>query len=448
MALMKWVAMAAAILCFSLLPATATAVSAPKPNIVVIMLDDMPQDVDVTLLSRMPHLAATFLEQGTRFTRFYSNDPLCCPGRTNFLTGLYSHHHGVLRNDGRDFQPRESIATALDREGYFTALSGKYLNGAALLADKTPPGWDRIAFSIIGYDSDWYAQGVRKTGGFQPDLVADYGVKYLRRAPASAPVFLYLAPVSTHGGSRVQNAEGWWMPDVAPRHLSDPRCAAIGQRVTPAWNESDVSDKPAWLQALKPLSTTGYELQRACRSLLSVDDMFAKVEYELSIEGRLANTMFVLLSDNGMGWGDHRLFGKSTPYSTHLPLMVNWYKVPPGTNDSLLSMVDLAPTLVQIAGGHIGPYPTGQLVPDGVDARKALFLKQPVNDALLEEHHVAHVWYALRTLDWHYVEWANGELELYDSAADPWELVNVASDPAYADVVADLHQRLAANIDT
>ncbi len=53
----------------------------------------------------MPTIRSVFLEQGLRFSNFSANDPLCCPGRSNFLTGLYAHHHGVIENDGRLLDP-------------------------------------------------------------------------------------------------------------------------------------------------------------------------------------------------------------------------------------------------------------------------------------------------------------------------------------------------------
>src|SRR4051812_6198050 len=68
--------------------------AAQPPNIVILMVDDLGV-MDDRLLSVLPTINSTFLQHGERFTDYIGNNPMCCPGRTNFLTGQYSHHTGV-----------------------------------------------------------------------------------------------------------------------------------------------------------------------------------------------------------------------------------------------------------------------------------------------------------------------------------------------------------------
>lgn len=426
--------------------------SSKSPDIVVLMLDDFPGDVDVRLLERMTFLDKFFVERGIRFTNVYGNNPLCCPGRVNFLTGLYSHNHGVTRNRASMFDPRMSIATQLQAAGYHTIHAGKYLNEYSQLEEKFPPGWDRFAATENGFYTDWWSEGtfVDRRSEYHTDVLKEYALQHVGSAPADAPLFLSLNPYAVHAALHK-------FPKPAPRHLGTSRCDGAGVRVTPAYNEADVSDKPSWVQSRPFLSPAkGWPLRKACESLLSVDEMFKAVTNELKAQGRMRDTIFLLTADNGMDWGDHRWFGKSTPSSTHIPLYVRWpaaLRNTPGEVDAHISMVDLAPTLLEAAGAPpLGPFPNGISGPDGLSVLPTILSRGeivPQRGALLEESPKEGgnipSWYAIRTTDgaWHYVEYQVGEKELYDLVQDPYELENLAEDPEHADTVLALSRELA-----
>lgn len=109
-------------------------------DVVVVLLDDVGQ-VGEDLWSRLPVIRRTFLDNGVVFDQAFGDTPMCCPGRSSFLTGLWTWHHGVIRNDARLFNDGETIATALSRAGYRTIYAGKYLNAMPALRDLTPDGW-------------------------------------------------------------------------------------------------------------------------------------------------------------------------------------------------------------------------------------------------------------------------------------------------------------------
>src|SRR5438045_3859259 len=111
------------------------------PNIVVVMLDDFGA-IDHRVFERLPNIKALFLDQGLEATNYWGNDPLCCPGRANFLTAQWAHINGVNTNDAKLLNPTETIATELHDAGYYTTICGKYLNQTQTLTDKSPPGWD------------------------------------------------------------------------------------------------------------------------------------------------------------------------------------------------------------------------------------------------------------------------------------------------------------------
>jgi arylsulfatase A-like enzyme len=283
--------------------------------------------------------------------------------------------------------------------------------------------------------------------GYGPKVAGDYAVRFLREAPGGAPAFLYLSFYAVHSAPGTTTADGYGLPDAGPYDDEDYRCDGAGSYRTPAFNEADVSDKPAFIQR-QPLWQRPYPLRRACEALQTVDDSVDLVYRELQAQGRLGNTLWVLVADNGMAWGDHRAYGKTTPYSTHLPAYVRWSARWGDARRSVsehASMVDLAPTIARAAGGHLGPYPTGQAAPDGQNLLGLLDGGGgPAREALLEEHHVGLDWLGLRTTDgrWHYVEWADGFVELYDLTVDPYELENVGDLGRLRRTVKDLSAML------
>ena len=115
----------------------------PRPNIVVIMTDDL----DAGLLKKLeslnqpngasviPHIKANLVDQGVTFTSSYVTNSLCCPSRATFLTGQYSHNTHVLTNEESQggivkFNDTKALPTWLKNQGcYRTGFVGKYLNG-------------------------------------------------------------------------------------------------------------------------------------------------------------------------------------------------------------------------------------------------------------------------------------------------------------------------------
>src|SRR5262245_41267852 len=92
-----------------------------RPNVIVIMLDDV-ASMDGRLLLALPEIRQVFLEHGVSFSDFHVETSLCCPGRAGFLTGQHTNHHGVVRNDARLFRPGMTLATQLHGLGYYTVL--------------------------------------------------------------------------------------------------------------------------------------------------------------------------------------------------------------------------------------------------------------------------------------------------------------------------------------
>lgn len=457
-------------------PSTTADPRAPRPDIVAIVLDDIPE-LDGRLLRRLPNIRNVFLDHGVEFTDFHGETPTCCPGRAGFLTGLHTHHHRTIITDGSLFKPGMTIATQLHGVGYYTIQVGKYLNLFEKIADKWPPGWSRFhGFGGAYYGYNMWQNGRRHYYGSRPadystDVIRRLTLAELRKAPRKRRLFAWITPYAFH--------KPW---QVAPRHRTSELCTGIERWKPPGYMEGWIKDKPRYIRQLKIRSPDGIALGRTCRGLISVDQLVGRVVRELKDQGRWNNTLMILTSDNGMSMGMHRVYGdKKTPYATQLPFYIRWPRLlgsTPAVIGERLQNIDLAPTLCDIAGCKLGPYPTGQRRPDGrsflsliTGARSGL-----ARDAVLSSYRAPGKWVprwwsvtttarsdlasrrcALKGTSgcrWLYVEYETGERELYDvsngpcwewsrgSPGDPCMLDNLAGKPGYRGIQSALRYRL------
>jgi arylsulfatase A-like enzyme len=402
----------------------------PRPNIVVVMLDDAnPHDGRLWSADIMPELNDLVVSRGIRFTDLHGEVPLCGPSRANLLTGQHAHNSGANSNNGAQLDVSTTIATELDAAGYHTAYVGKYLNGYRKFGPEQydPPGWDD--FDVINSNQGkyfWYqirdrngkiSQHKTAKDDYSTDVIADIAVKRIRQAPDEQPLFALIAPYTPHEPN---------LP--APRHEGDARCRDLEPWAPPNYDEADVADKPAYIQREQPLGDDGFDLTAHCESLLAVDEMIGRVGRTLEKEGRLDDTVFVFIADNGITWGEHRRVAKVSPYATPIPAYVAWPAgrgTEPRDDATTLSMIDFAPTFCELGGCSMGPYPNGQETADGLSFAAVLADEElpSVREALL--HSVPSggdrpVWWSIRTTAdhpdgrWHYIENRDGFRELYD----------------------------------
>ena len=439
-----------------------TAAEPTRPNIVLIYMDDVSPhdgrlwtDPDLT-----PTLYKRFVERGIHFENAIGETPVCCPGRAGLLTGLHTHNHGVTRNDARLFKPGMHIGKALKGAGYATMFIGKYMNNNKYLTDEQwirhGRGWTHLDV-IKGVNGDYLGYTVHtKTGNVRYDdthsteMVAQRALMRFREAPPETPIFAVLSVYNLHGPNTPM-----------PAFAHDARCIGMDRYKPPNYNEADVSDKPLYVQN-QPLLTDpyleGWPMVRYCREMLGIDWLTQQVVDELAAQDRLQNTLLVFTADNGSHWGIHRLGqSKLTPYAAPIPLYMSW-PAKWGTTrvdvSDVASNIDLAPTFCALAEScTLGPYPTGQSTPDGHNLGP--ILDDPVaglvaRSGVLESAFTkSRTWHGIRTSPhsnmgfWHYVEWADGSVELYDLVADPWELESQHANSKLASVKAELAKRLA-----
>jgi arylsulfatase A-like enzyme len=450
---------------------------------VVIMADDL----EAQGISRMARLQNYLTNQGTRFANSFATTALCGPSRATFLTGQYTHSHGVLSNGpphggfeewhalGRD---PNTIGAWLKAAGYRTTLIGKYINNYPATAPETyiPPGWDEwhglmldrraeLAFYTLNENGTLVVYRGREPDQYQTDVLAAKAVDFIRRAETSdaQPFFLFLATSPPH------------LPPVpAARHAGE-----FGRLEAPkpsSFNEDDVRDKPGFVQRTRQLTTEEIEeideeYTDRQRTLLALDEAIERVVLALQDTGELNNTYVIFTSDNGIFQGEHRQTGKTAAYdeAIRVPLIVRGPGVPANRSlDHLVGNVDLAPTFLALAraqtpdtveGRSLVPL-LGSSPPAQSSWRRELLIEYlgggggtesigPVIRADALRALAASVrgmpdYSALRTETHTYVEYVNAEKEMYDLARDGQQLDNLmqlGGDPTLA---AQLSSRLAA----
>ncbi|MBI3648084.1 MAG: sulfatase-like hydrolase/transferase, partial [Actinobacteria bacterium] len=232
-----------------------------QPNIVLIVTDDQRWDE----LDAMPVVQRQLMAKGVTFTNGFVVNPLCCPSRSTILTGQWSHTTGVYREipprgGFESFRDSSTLATWLDAAGYDTALVGKYIDRYQhpALSGYVPPGWDRwVAFEHSSYYN--YGLSIDGTvhsyqdlpGDYSTDVLAGFADQFVRSAVG--PLFLYFAPAAPHAPA----IPGPGMADVA---------VPAGPPPPPSLDEADVSDKPAYVQALPRLGARGRAAEVAFRA--------------------------------------------------------------------------------------------------------------------------------------------------------------------------------------
>jgi N-acetylglucosamine-6-sulfatase len=447
-------------------PSAAT--TKPPPNLVFVLTDDL----EPSLLRFMPTVRS-MQAHGAHFTNYTVSDSLCCPSRSSIFTGQYPHNTGIFTNTAPDggyvaFQRRgleqATFAVDLQRAGYRTGFMGKYLNGYDPLAgtgkpgSNVPPGWNEWDVAGNGYPEFNYTlneNGLEVTHGhrnadYLTDVLAAKGDRFIRtQAAAGKPFALEVATFAPHSPYTPAPRDAHKYP-----HLKAPRSAAF--------NEANISDKPAWLRGRPKLTRQQIgNLDQAYRlraqAVRSVDALLKGLRTTLTATGQADNTYVVFSSDNGYHMGEHRLpAGKQTAFATDLvvPLVVTGPGVAKRSIPQLAQNVDLAPTFAGLAGAAALPKADGRSLAPLLHGRKPADWRT----ASLVEHHGPNMdpadpdrpgknganppsYKAITTRNATYVEYVGGAREYYNNRADPHQLHN-----AYSTLSAKRRAALAATL--
>ncbi len=447
----------------SMLPRFAAA-QAPRPNIVVVVIDDLRWDE--LGFSGHPYLETPNIDRLSResanFTHAFHTTPLCSPNRACILTGEYVTKHGIYNNVDR-FQLSRQLRTftgTLQAAGYETAHIGKWHMG-----DKpTPrPGYDYwVSFAGQGriVDPELYEDGgLHPVSGYITDILTDRAVGFIeKRRDRSKPFCLFLGHKAIHPDT-VQRADGSIDPTgphgylAAERHRgryagknypkarsADPADSSrIGSEVLRRIVERKSS--PAIAKEFGATMNEGADQQGIrdrAEMMLAVDESIGRLLAALETQGLADETVFVFTSDNGYFFGEHGLtIERRFPYEECIrsPLLIRYpARFKPGVPlDQLVSMIDIAPTVLELAGLPVSANIQGHSLlalasGNAGDWRKSVLVEYYSHDFPMPW--VLDVDYrTIRTARHKLIHWVQyPDLdELYDLEADPLEMENLAA---------------------
>jgi arylsulfatase A-like enzyme len=434
-----------------------------RPNVLFILTDD--QRFDTIGLTHsidgvtpvMPTVVNELVNKGVTFQNGYVTTDLCAPSRSSLLTAKYSHTTGVHDNGGTDggfvaFDDSSTIPVWLKAAGYHTGIYGKYINSYAPFAPYQAPGWDEwhVFVAPAYFNYTLVENGVENSFGstdadYSTDVLRDKAVQFIHDAAGGPPFFLYFAPKAPHAPAT-----------PAPRHAGS--FSTIAPWRPPNYNEADVSDKPAWVQAIAPwgptkqANTDDFD-RRQLECLQAVDEAIAALLQALTDIGQLDNTMIVFASDNGYSWGSHRWEPKQCPYEEcmRVPLVIRYAPLAPlpRTETGFGLNIDHGETIAELAGATPDPGVEGtslvRLLDGTAPGWRTDFLEEHWNKtASGDESDVGPIptYAEVRGEQWKYNEYFTTETELYDELADSFELLNVVTDPGNASVVSSMATRL------
>jgi arylsulfatase A-like enzyme len=443
--------------------APASAQAKPKrPNIVYFLGEG--QRADALSLAGHPILRTPNHDrigtEGMRFNNAFCTNALCAPARAAALTGMYSRSTGALSNENlRTPLPSDIplFTDLLKQAGYEIAILGKVHmhNGVE------ERHWDYyFGHNDPGnnYESPLFKEGRNGTVGpqlqyhnvYPDDLTTDKALQWIDRDRGDKPFCILIWFVAPH--------EPFFRPR---RHLDLYNGVPIPKPLTFDDDLQGYPGKPkSFVAAENKIGTTNSHV--ACGSLegiakdyyaglVAVDENIGRVLDSLEQKGILDDTAILHTSDHGYFLGEWRLFDKRLMHepSLRVPMMVRYPKrIKPGTvRDEMVLDIDIAPTLLDIAG-----VPT----PSHVQGKSILPLATKANPGFRTE------WY------YEYYEWPNPEKvaphrgirterykliqyvmdptegELYDLQTDPGERVNLYNKPEASFVQAQLSKRLEA----
>jgi arylsulfatase A len=369
----------------------AHAATPPKPNLIVIMADDMGY-ADLSCYGndryQTPHLDA-LAREGLRFTDYHSNGPVCSPTRAALMTGRYQQRSGVTevvfadpaqgKRDDHGLKATEvTFAKLLQAAAYRTALFGKWHLGYDPKFNPRHHGFDEFRGYVsgnvdfqshidqAGFADWWHDLKLADEPGYSTHLITRHAVRFIEEHRAR-PFCLYVAHEAPHAPY-----QGPGDPPVRGAAAKDP--------------------------------VTGGEIQRAYRDMVQeMDKGVGEIVSTLRRLGLAENTFVFFCSDNGgtREGNNGPLNGQkgSVWEGGHRVPAIAWWpaRIKSGTTNQTAMTMDVMPTLLELAG--VSPPKTRAL--DGVSLAPLLLTGKPLAD---------------RTLFW-------GYNDRYAVRSGPWKLL-------------------------
>jgi arylsulfatase A-like enzyme len=495
---------------WALLAFTGPVDAAERPNILFIMSDDHAERAisaygsDLIETPNIDRIA----EGGIRFANSFVTNSICAPSRAVLLTGKYSHLNGLRDNLDTFDGSQLTFPKLLQAAGYETAIVGKW----HLKSDPTGfDEWKILVGQGHYYNPVFIDNGDEiETEGYVTDLITEFALDYLENRDATRPFALLYQhkaphrnwmPHPRHFGAQTREypLPATFRDDYAGR----PAAAGQDMRIADMWLSNDMKlharhyetetgtggndewdptdgwaddygrmndeQRAAWDAHYEPIGEEFKEANLTGRSLdewkyqrymqdylgsvAAVDDGIGQLLDYLEENDLVDNTVVVYTSDQGFYLGEHGWYDKRFMYEESLrtPLVIRYPAkiAPEQVNEQLVLNLDMAPTLLDLAGVEIPAAMQGQSLRPLMDGTSPGEWRDAVYYRYYEFPHGWHKvrpHYGVRTDRYKLIHFG-GDMdvwELFDLEADPGEMHNVYGQDDYVAIGNALHERLSA----
>ena len=429
--------------------------AAERPNIIYLMTDDQRADslgVMGNPIIQTPHIDA-MAREGVIFDNAFVTTAICMTSRACVLTGQYAARHGIWKfsTELTAEQLANTYLGQLHAAGYRTGFIGKWgvghpkSAGPVLDFNRGFPGQSR------------YFEGnvKQKQGRHLTAKLGDSALEFLEGCDAQTPFHLSISFKAPHCQDSSDIYSDQFPSDRAYSALYQdvtvplPYTAATEYHTRVPDFLKNSMNRDRWAVRFRSPARYQQSVKDYYRLITGVDAVVGRIREALKERGLDDNTVVIFTSDHGFFLGEYGFAGKWTPHdvSIRVPLVIYdpRAKAPGSRRDQMTLGIDMAPTILGFAG--ITP-PT---VMQGQSLRPLLDGEPPSNwrESFFYEH-----WFnagglivpseGVRDQRWKYARYLtpstleSGETqgeELFDLKSDPNETVNLASHPAYADVL-------------
>lgn len=413
-----------------------------RPNFVFIYTDDQRWDAMSVVQreqgdkARFPWLSTPNMDrlaaEGVRFRNAFVVNSLCSPSRASFLTGCYGHLNGIVNNHTPFDVNNVTHAGLLRAAGYRTGYVGKWHMGPQR---GQRPGFDYSA-SFIGQgryvDCPIEINGVSTPSkGWVDDVCTDFGIQFLKENK-DKPFLLVVGFKATHG------------PFTPPARKKDAYAGESARAVpnlgVAAGYREGVAARsaPAQPGAKVPTNLNYF------RCISAADDNLGRILQTLDDLKLSANTIVIFASDNGYYLGEHGLGDKRSAYeeSMRIPLIVRYpQKGARGKAlDELVLNTDLAPTLLDFAGVAVPKQMQGRSWRPLLEGKPAEWRRAFFYAYFYENPFAIPTVTAVRTEKAKLIKYPGHDdwTEVFDLERDPYEIKNLAREPAAATLRGEL----------
>ncbi|MCD4718903.1 MAG: sulfatase [Desulfobacula sp.] len=413
-----------------------------KPNIVFILSDDHRwnhmgfMDHPWIQTPNMDRMA----KEGIVFNNAFCTTSLCSPSRASFVTGQYAHKHGVTNNITPWNNKNVTVLELMKKGGYKTAFIGKWHMPGHLPELR---GVDRfITFTAKTgqgqyFDCPLIIDGVetQRKGKYIGKDLTDFAIEFINKEKDNT-FCLYLAHKAPHG------------PFKPPPELKN------------FYEDKNIDHLPKWAHRYAGMCDGGIyggvlwnveaQYKRYCSLITSLDQQVGRVIDELERLGIADNTIVIYSTDNGYFFGDKGHFDKRWAYEPDLriPFIVKYpagIKDPGNRSDKMILNVDLAPTLLDLAGISVPAYMDGKSILPILEGQ-SITLREDFHYEFFKDFppYTVPGIDAVRTNEFLYIEYNESRMkpELYNILKDPGNIHNLMETPEGAKVLPGLKIQL------